>query len=503
MKMKSFALASALSLGLIAAFSVINDRQGFLSSPNVLDVGRQYLPTRDVAKAAQGTGCLPTTGTVSGLTFAQGVNAAIAALISSNSGASAPATDCTAAAVKGQVWLDTSSTPNLLKQYDGASWVVLGALDSANHLWAPPIGGGTAALTAASTTDLWSTPATSISISGTTTITAFANASAVPGSVKVVTAGAAFAITHNATSLELPSGASLTAAVGDRFLVIAKTATNVAVFAYTRADGSSIVNPSVPMGTVLYGDYGTIPPKTVYGAGQALSRASYPGYLAAVTRAQSGTLTSGSATITSVANTAGLGAGMPVEGTGVQSGTTIVSVTSSTIVMSQTATTNGVQTVTAFITGYGTGGDSTTVGVKDCRGRALAGRDDMLGTAANRLTSSYFGSSAARIGATGGSESQTLTTAQIPAHTHPNTVSETPHKHEMKTSGPVVPSGPPVYAVVNNVNPSPGTGASSLGYTENATAGVSITNMPNTGGGGAHPIVPPTVIAECVVVVLP
>lgn len=499
MKIKSFALASALSLGLLAAFSVVNDRQGFLSSPNVLDVGREYLKTRDIAKAAQGSGCLPTTGTVSGLTFAQGVNAAIAALISSNSGASAPATDCSAAPVKGQVWLDTSSTPNLLKQYDGTSWVVLGALDSANHLWAPPIGGGTASVTAASTTDLWSTPANSISITGSTTITAFANASAVPGSVKVVTAGAAFTLTHNATSLELPSGANLTTAAGDRFLVIAKTPTNVAVFAYTRADGGSIVNPSVPLGTVLYGDYGTIPPKTVYGAGQALPRAAYPGYLAAVTRAQSGTLTSGSATITSVGNTAGLGAGMPIEAAGIQPGTTIVSVTSATIVMSQTATGNGTQTVTAFITGYGAGGDSTTVGVKDCKGRTLAGRDDMLGSPANRLTSSYFGASAARIGATGGTESYTLTAAQIPAHTHPNTLNDPSHSHDLKGFGVGI-GGGTVIGAGSTFGPAQ---SASMGTTNSQTTGMTITNAANTGGGGAHPTVQPTVIAECVVVVLP
>src|ERR1035437_8818459 len=122
----------------------------------------------------------------------------------------------------------------------------------------------------------------------------------------------------------------------------------------------------MPLGTVLYGDYATIPAKTVYGAGQALSRASYPQYLAAVTRAQSATLTSGNATITSVGNTAGFGAGMPLEGTGIQTGATIVSVTSSTIVMSLTATANGAQTVTAFFTGYGIPGSSSTVGVKDC-----------------------------------------------------------------------------------------------------------------------------------------
>src|ERR1700681_1041016 len=116
------------------------------------------------------------------------------------------------------------------------------------------------------------------------------------------------------------------------------------------------------------------------------------------TRAQTGTLTAGNNTITSVGNTAGLGAGMPLEGTGIPSGATIASVTSSTIVMSTTATADGAQTVTAFITGYGSGGDSTTVGVKDCRGRVMAGRDP---SAANLASATAINSSQ-------GNQSQTL-----------------------------------------------------------------------------------------------
>ena len=271
------------------------------------------------ANAAQGTGCMPTTGTVSGLTMAQDINAAIAALISSNSGASAPATDCSAASIKGQVWLDTSTTPNVLRQYDGASWVFLGALDASNHLWAPPIGGGIATIASASTTDIWANVAASVTISGTTGVSALANADAVPGTIKVVTAGGIFTMT-NSTALVLPSGANITTAVGDQFLAVALTSTNVAVFAYTRADGSSLVNPSVPLCTVLYGDFGAVPVKAVYGFGQALARSSYPAYLAACTRSQTAALTAGNNTITSVGNTAGLGAGMPLEGAGIQSG---------------------------------------------------------------------------------------------------------------------------------------------------------------------------------------
>jgi hypothetical protein len=451
------------------------------------------------ALAAQGSGCMPTTGTVSGLTMAQDINSGIAALISSNSGASAPATDCTAASIKGQVWLDTSTTPNVLRQYDGASWVFLGALDSSNHLWVPPIGGGIATITAASTTDIWANVAASVTISGTTGVAALANADAVPGTMKVVTASGVFTMT-NSTSLVLPSGANITTAVGDQFLAVALTNTNVAVFAYTRADGSSLVNPSVPLGVVLYGDFGTIPPKTVYGAGQALARSSYPAYLAAVTRAQTATLTAGNTTITSVGNTAGLGAGMPLEGAGIQSGTTISSVTSSTIIMSKTATANGAQTVTAFITGYGSGGDSTTVGVKDCQNRVLAGRDGTLGTLTNRLTSSYFGSNSAVINTPGGAESKALVTLNLPPYTPAGSVTVTTNPTGIVNS--------PAGVALSSFNF--GSGSGNIGSM--LSAGASASQVTSTGsltgtaqGGTSTPFgtVQPTVTAECVVVVLP
>src|SRR4051794_37168899 len=102
-----------------------------------------FLSLASPVNAAQGSGCMPTTGTVSGLTMAQDINSGIAALISSNSGGTSPVTDCSGVPIKGQVWLDTSMTPNALKQYDGATtWTVIGYLDAANHLFAPPIGGG-------------------------------------------------------------------------------------------------------------------------------------------------------------------------------------------------------------------------------------------------------------------------------------------------------------------------------------------------------------------------
>ena len=68
-------------------------------------------------------------------------------------------------------------------------------------------------------------------------------------------------------------------------------------------------------------------------------------------------------------------------------------------------------------TTYGNGDGSTTFNLPDLRGRVVAGKDDMGGSSANRLTSALNGDS---LGASGGDEEHTLTTAQMPSHTHYN-----------------------------------------------------------------------------------
>lgn len=70
-------------------------------------------------------------------------------------------------------------------------------------------------------------------------------------------------------------------------------------------------------------------------------------------------------------------------------------------------------------TTYGSGDGSTTFNVPDLRGRVSAGKDDMGGTAASRLTSTVLTASNT-LGATGGTQTHTLTSAQsgVPAHSH-------------------------------------------------------------------------------------
>jgi microcystin-dependent protein len=73
---------------------------------------------------------------------------------------------------------------------------------------------------------------------------------------------------------------------------------------------------------------------------------------------------------------------------------------------------------TAISTTYGSGNGSTTFTLPDCRGRVSAGKDDMGGTSANRLTNQTGGLNGDTLGATGGAETHTLTEAQLAAHDH-------------------------------------------------------------------------------------
>lgn len=69
----------------------------------------------------------------------------------------------------------------------------------------------------------------------------------------------------------------------------------------------------------------------------------------------------------------------------------------------------------AIGTAYGPGDGSTTFNIPDLRGRYALGKDDMGGSAANRVTATQ----ADNLGQGSGAENHTLTIAEMPAHTHP------------------------------------------------------------------------------------
>jgi microcystin-dependent protein len=80
---------------------------------------------------------------------------------------------------------------------------------------------------------------------------------------------------------------------------------------------------------------------------------------------------------------------------------------------------------TLFSTTYGVGDGSTTFNVPDVRGRVVAGKDDMGGSSANRLTDAADGLDGDTLGDTGGDQTQALLNENLPAYTPTGTVAIT------------------------------------------------------------------------------
>lgn len=145
-----------------------------------------------------------------------------------------------------------------------------------------------------------------------------------------------------------------------------------------------------------------------------------------------------------------------------------------------------------FGTAYGTGDGSTTFNVPDLRGRVVAGKDNMGGLAASRLTNPYFGASAASLGAVGGAQSHTLTLAELPT----GISSGGSNSISVSSSDNDVWQGPS-----DARNPASGNtfGITTLGgsrKTITSTGSNSISVMSSNTGGDAHSIVPPTIVAN-------
>jgi microcystin-dependent protein len=87
----------------------------------------------------------------------------------------------------------------------------------------------------------------------------------------------------------------------------------------------------------------------------------------------------------------------------------------------------------AIGTTYGGTGASSFV-IPDMRGRAIAGKDNMGGTTASRLTSAGSGIAGTTLGSAGGTETHTLSTTQIPSHSHGGTTGNDSPDHSHSTN---------------------------------------------------------------------
>jgi microcystin-dependent protein len=122
-------------------------------------------------------------------------------------------------------------------------------------------------------------------------------------------------------------------------------------------------------------------------------------------------------------------------------------------------------------TTYGSGDGSTTFNLPNLLGTFVAGAGN--GPVGNLS-----------LAATGGNSNITLSTSQLPVHTHTATVVDSGHSHNMGTFGGVVNAGTTEY-----VGDSGGGSAGSPIPTASAATGITVTNS-NVGSGAAINIVP-------------
>jgi len=160
----------------------------------------------------------------------------------------------------------------------------------------------------------------------------------------------------------------------------------------------------------------------------------------------------------------------------------------------------------AIGTTYGAA-DGTHFTLPDCRGRSVVGKDNMGGTAANRVTTAGGGIDGVTLGATGGAQTHQLTAAQMPSHTHANTLTDPGHTHTNTLTDPGHTHGH--NALLANQSSSTGGGgfaipANSGATINSATTGITINNASKVtgmsinnvsqGSDGAHPNVQPGIV---------
>ena len=137
---------------------------------------------------------------------------------------------------------------------------------------------------------------------------------------------------------------------------------------------------------------------------------------------------------------------------------------------------------------YTYGGSGSTFNLPDYRGRSAVGKDDMGGTAANRITSAGSGITGTTLGASGGAETNTLTSSQMPSHRH-RVYSGSGGGTGATTLGSASSEG------VAGV----GGGISGKGYYDTASSSGGAAYLENSGSGTAHNNTQPSIVCNYVI----
>lgn len=240
------------------------------------------------------------------------------------------------------------------------------------------------------------------------------------------------------------------------------------------------------------------PNQYLFAYGQEIARSTYSVLFTAITSSQAAFCSNGSPILSGIADTSQIPIGAAVEASCLLPNSVVVSKTGSTITVDNNAIVTTSLTIT--ILPWGGGNGTTTFNLPDLRGRTLAGRDNMGGTAASRLTTTYFANANA-IGATGGNESYTQLLTNMPTHDH--TGSTVPATNIRDTGSAVTTLG-----IVGGSSSS--TAQSGVGFSAYPLGSYTTLRLPQTtlnitsqGSGTPHTIVQPTITTNYIIKVTP